>query len=70
MDNLVTYREMAEADIERVISIYMDYYNNHEDGECYDLVEIVMHDRFYDRLMYKNCTNLVIKSKWIAQEQS
>lgn len=33
MDNLVTYREMAEADIERVISMYMDYYNNHEDGE-------------------------------------
>lgn len=33
MDNLVTYREMTEADIEHVISIYMDYYNNHEDGE-------------------------------------
>lgn len=149
MDNQIMYREMDEADIEKVILIYINYYNNHEEGEwtyqttykrihqvysredslcviceknneiigfaigyfeqyddvkAYDLVEIVIaydyqnqgygtkfmneiekmvklnggamiqlqavnddaHERFYDRLMYKNCRNLVIKSKWIA----
>lgn len=24
-----------------------------------------MHDRFYSRLQYRNCTNLVLKSKWL-----
>lgn len=150
MDKHMLYREMKETDIEKVISLYMEYYNNHEDGEwtyqttykrihqvysredslcivceknheiigfvmgffeqfddikAYDLVEIViayeyqnqgygtefmmeiekivksnggamiqlqavnddMHERFYDKLMYKNCNNLVLKSKWIAE---
>ena len=150
MDKHILYREMKENDMEKVISIYIEYYNNHEEGEwtyqttykrihqvysredslcivceknneiigfvmgffeqfddvkAYDLVEIViayeyqnqgygtefmieiekiiklnggamiqlqavnddMHERFYDRLMYKNCKNLVIKSKWIAE---
>lgn len=26
------------------------------------------HRRFYDRLGYKNCTNLVLKSKWLEEE--
>jgi len=140
------YRMMTVADIERVIPLYIDYYNGHEDGcwtretvykrihqvltredsHCilledgdavlgfamgymeqyddgmaYDLIEIVIerskqngglgtafmeelerqvkakgafliqldavndaaHERFYDRLGYKTCTNLVNKSK-------
>lgn len=142
------YRVMQESDIKKVIPIYIDYYNNHEDGEwteettykrihqvwsredsmclicesegkilgfamgyfeqyddiqAYDLVEIVidasmqnkglgtefmceieklvksrggamiqleavndeMHERFYGKLQYKDCTNLKLKSKWL-----
>ncbi len=139
---------MQESDIDLVIPIYIDHYNNYEDGEwtyettkkrihqvwsredslclllksgneiigfvmgyfeqyddlkAYDLVEIViahkyqghgigtqfmgiiedkvksmggamiqleavndeMHNRFYSKLNYKDCTNLVLKSKWL-----
>lgn len=141
-------RKMTEADIARVIELYMEYYNTHEDGawtvetthkrihqvwsredslclilesekdvigfvmgyfeqyddiQAYDLVEIVvahgyqrrgigtwfmelvedrvrelggamiqlqsvndeMHNRFYGRLNYQDCRNLVLKSKWL-----
>ena len=139
---------MTEADIARVIPLYMEHYNIYEDGEwtrettykrihqvwsredslclileqggellgfamgyfeqyddiqAYDLVEIViahshqgkglgttfmgviedavkaqggamiqlqavndaMHDRFYGKLGYRDCVNLVLKSKWL-----
>ena len=29
----MNYRIMQESDIKKVIPIYIDYYNNHEDGE-------------------------------------
>ena len=142
------YRIMQESDIKKVIPLYIDYYNNHEDGEwteestykrihqvwsredslcliaekgniivgfaigyfeqyddiqAYDLIEIVIesewqnkglgtefmqelelqvkqkggamiqlqavndeiHERFYGKLEYKDCTNLKIKAKWL-----
>lgn len=144
----MTYRIMAEADISRIVPLYMDYYNTH-DGDCwtfdttykrihqvwsredslclileendtilgfcmgylsayfdltaYDLVEILifgqhqsqgigtafmeelerrakaagasmiqlqslndaMHSHFYGKLGYQDCTNLVLKSKFL-----
>ena len=142
-------RIMSEADIDLVVPLYIDHYNNYEDGEwtqettykrihqvwsreeslclilergtdvlgfvmgyfeqyddiqAYDLIEIViaheyqgkgigtkfmeiieakvkehggamiqlqavnddMHNSFYGKLNYKNCNNLVLKSKWLV----
>lgn len=142
-------RIMSEADINLVVPLYIDHYNNYEDGEwtqettykrihqvwsredslclilerstdvlgfvmgyfeqyddiqAYDLIEIViaheyqgkgigtqfmeiieakvkehggamiqlqavnddMHNSFYGKLNYKNCNNLVLKSKWLG----
>ena len=28
----MTYSIMTEADIDQIAKLYMDYYNNHEDG--------------------------------------
>lgn len=144
----MTCRVMAERDIDRVVPMYMEHYNNYEDGEwtlettrkrihqvwsredslclileqggeaagfamgyfeqyddiqAYDLIEIViahrhqgqgigtrfmelieaavkgqggvmiqlqavndeMHNHFYGKLGYQDCTNLVLKSKWL-----
>jgi len=148
MNNDFTCRMMAEEDIDRVVPLYIEHYNNYEGGEwtqqttykrihqvwsredslcmmlesgnevigfvmgyfeqyddiqAYDLVEIViaheyqgkgigaefmalieakvkelggamiqleavnddMHNRFYGKLGYKDCSNLVPKSKWL-----
>lgn len=142
------FRTMAESDIDRVLPLYIEHYNNYEDGEwtqettykrihqvwsredslcmvleqdsevigfamgyfeqyddiqVYDFVEIViahkyqgkgigtqfmglieakvkekggsmiqlqavnddMHNSFYGKLNYRNCNNLVLKSKWL-----
>lgn len=147
LENMIC-REMIEEDINRVIPIYIEYYNNHEDSEwtnettykrihqvwsredslclileeenniigfvmgyfeqyddlkAYDLIEIVidynhqnkgigtkfmyeienkirelggamiqlqavndeMHERFYGKLQYENCANLILKAKWL-----
>ena len=144
----MTCRTMAERDIDRVVPLYIEYYNTYEDGawttkttykrihqawsredslcmilerdsevlgfvmgyfeqyddiQAYDLVEIViahehqgkgigtqfmglieakvkelggamiqlqavndeMHNRFYGKLNYQNCNNLILKSKWL-----
>ena len=148
MNHEFTCRMMAEEDIDRVVPLYIEHYNNYEGGEwtqqttykrihqvwsredslcmmpersgevvgfvmgyfeqyddiqAYDLVEIViaheyqgkgigtkfmalieakvkelggamiqleavnddMHNRFYGKLGYKDCSNLVPKSKWL-----
>ena len=148
MNNDFTCRMMAEEDIDRVVPLYIEHYNNYEGGEwtqqttykrihqvwsredslcmmlesgnevigfvmgyfeqyddiqAYDLVEIViahayqgkgigtefmalieaevkelggamiqleavnddMHNNFYGKLGYKDCSNLVLKSKWL-----
>lgn len=148
MNNELTCRMMAEDDIDRVVPLYIEHYNNYEGGEwtqqttykrihqvwsredslcmmlesgsevvgfvmgyfeqyddiqAYDLVEIViahayqgkgigtefmalieaevkelggamiqleavnddMHNNFYGKLGYKDCSNLVLKSKWL-----
>jgi len=148
MNHEFTCRMMAEEDIDRVVPLYIEHYNNYENGEwtqqttykrihqvwsredslcmmlesgnevigfvmgyfeqyddiqAYDLVEIViaheyqgkgigaefmalieakvkelggamiqleavnddMHNRFYGKLGYKDCSNLVPKSKWL-----
>lgn len=86
-----------------VIGFVMGYFEQYDDIQAYDLVEIViahehqgkgigtqfmglietkvkelggamiqlqavnddMHNRFYGKLNYQNCTNLVLKSKWL-----
>ena len=146
---MMEYVVMGERDIDRVVPLYMDYYNTRENGawtyettykrihqvwsredayclmlrsgeavlgfamgymeqyddvQAYDLVEIVikhehqgkgigtafmelvearvkelggamiqlqavndeMHERFYGKLGYRNCKNLVLKSKWLS----
>lgn len=148
IDEKQTCRVMTEADIKKVIPLYIEHYNKHEEGawteetvykrihqvwsredslclileekeeaigfvmgyfeqyddlKAYDLVEVVivhayqnqgigtkfmqeienrvkeaggamiqlqavndeMHEKFYGKLQYKDCTNLVLKSKWL-----
>lgn len=86
-----------------VMGFAMGYFEQYDDIQAYDLVEIViahnhqgkgigtqfmeilemkvkesggamiqlqavnddMHDRFYGKLNYQNCNNLVLKSKWL-----
>lgn len=61
-------RPMGEADISRVIPLYLDYYNGHE-GACWtkeqgaamvklQAVNDEMHHHFYDRLGYGDVNNL------------
>ena len=39
----MTYSIMTEADIDYIATLYMDYYNNHEDG-CWT------HEKAYKRI--------------------
>ena len=39
----MTYSIMTEADIDQIAALYMDYYNNHEDG-CWT------HEKAYKRI--------------------
>ena len=93
---------ILEQDSE-VIGFVMGYFEQYDDIQAYDLVEIViahehqgkgigtqfmglieakvkvmggamiqlqavnddMHNRFYGKLNYQNCSNLVLKSKWL-----
>ena len=87
----------------KVIGFVMGYFEQYDDIQAYDLVEIViahehqgkgigtqfmglieakvkelggamiqlqavnddMHNRFYGKLNYQNCNNLILKSKWL-----
>ena len=94
---------MILEDASEVIGFVMGYFEQYDDIQAYDLVEIViahehqgkgigtwfmglveervkelggamiqlqavndeMHNRFYEKLNYRNCSNLVLKSKWL-----
>lgn len=89
---------------DKTIGFVMGYFEQYDDIQAYDLVEVVLahayqgrgigtrfmeliedkvresggsmiqlqavndgwHNHFYDKLGYKNCNNLVLKSKWLA----
>ena len=53
----MTYRDMTERDIVSVVPLYMDYYNT-QDGDGW-------HSHFYGKLGYRDCNNLVLKSKFL-----
>lgn len=95
---------MLEDGSEEAVGFVMGYFEQYDDIQAYDLVEIVIaheyqgkgrgtrfmelieqkvreyggamiqlqavndeqHNHFYDKLGYKNCSNLVLKSKWLV----
>ena len=54
-DLTMTYSIMTEADIDYIATLYMDYYNNHEDG-CWT------HEKAYKRIIAHGAEHIELTS--------
>lgn len=60
----ISYRKMEKVDIEKVIPLYIEYWNGTGMVQL-EAVNDELHEHFYGKLGYGDATNMKLKSKFL-----